>query len=71
MLSLEKLLYELLRHADLSDNRLVFPTRKFVENLLTREMDFDYSPGMACQVLLNHLSDRMHEINETSQKMTT
>ena len=50
--SLDKLLYELRRHADLNNKRLVFPTMKLVEEKLSSEMDFDYYPGMACQVYL-------------------
>lgn len=46
--SLDKLLYELRRHADLQNPRLVFPTMVMVADRLQSDT-FDYFPSMACQ----------------------
>jgi len=53
--SLDKLLYELRRHADLQNPRLVFPTMVMVADRLQSDT-FDYFPSMACQVSLAYIS---------------
>ena len=47
--SLDKLFYELRRHADLQNPRLVFPTMVMVADKLQCDT-FDYYPNMACEV---------------------
>jgi len=46
--SLDKLFYELRRHADLQNPRLVFPTMVMVADKLQCDT-FDYYPNMACE----------------------
>ena len=49
--SLEKLLYELRRHANLDDHRLKFTS----EHMVTEKLNggaFDFCPNMACQASL-------------------
>ena len=47
--SLDKLFFELRRHADLQNPRLVFPTMVMVSNQLQCD-NFDYLPNVSCQV---------------------
>jgi len=46
--SLDKLFFELRRHADLQNPRLVFPTMVMVSNQLQCD-NFDYLPNVSCQ----------------------
>lgn len=53
--NLNKLLYEVRKHADLNNPRLVFPTMLMVERKLLSNV-FDFSPNMACEVATFSLS---------------